>query len=1175
MTARDVRREILLDDPSNEDLFHGKGHERTADALVSAIKTFKNADRAIGLDGPWGSGKSSVVGIAERKLHQAHGNGKVKFHFFTFDIWKSQGSAFRRSFLEHLVAWAHVTFPKKSPKLLEIENKIKGKIREVDSNNQLNLDLYGIVVLLAVPFLPIYVLWTKSVFDSLVAAKQEDQFLYSWPMFLIYAFLAATFLAAYAKYKSQSPSGKSRLARFRLALSQTLLIGAKQYEHQKVTQYIRETDPNDFEFQSVLREILAAIQDDRSKVIVVLDNIDRLPPDEIGEYWALARSIFSRTHSENATERYSQITAIVPYDRRHIEVAADKDKGVDDSLTLLRKRELFSKTFDEVLNVAPPVMSNTREFFDQKIRVALPDFSDADALFRVYLIFNMLIDRGGGKATPRQVISYINEVSGLYFLHAGRVPLPTIATYLALQDKLEDHPAALADHATINVHLRSLAADKDLEKNLAAMLFNVEPELAFQLLLDGEIETAANSDSSDQLVALSKSPGFGVRVNDVFVANASAWRSSAKLALAISNFSDLLRVYEGEGASHLKKSTVAAFVDVSEIVLGPDTGLFQKLLTVCAPSDRRAVLEHLFAAVLRGLGSEKLDQAKGKAFLKFLSEATATVASVDQSIQITPSLKKVALPSNPAFLFGFATTAFTSSIKLNQLAKPILDLSSDPTFLEAIAIAQPVDCIPAFASFKSAAMISDEQWNAISTTVAQALVNANTDLDQFHEILPVLSASKSYTSIQKLKDVDLTDMFANAAFYKNLHGAYSDDLGDVGISHTIFLIGDLFVSGKLPQPLQTLPNNQRVAGAQEEFAWFNKFLTGELPLVIEQLDVLVDRLTTHYRIPRWAAYGTTQPDNKLIPLVVGSAFSRQTLPWISATDLLKLYPYIKRALGTELQNALPKLADKIGADDLPKIAVGDFPAGILVETGEFSQSEWKLLHERADALLNEITTGGWLDSFSSGDENLKLLSEKAESSGYIPTSTALKDAFLQLVLGTLNGSITKVPNADYDTIMSVIDKGYHLEFYRMIREEIKSTTIETISEAIRLFPSILRGVIQKGEKSRQEKENLVRYVLRPALEGGIIPVTDAFLELKRSIVGDFIRVSDDSVRASMEPALRLFSTAQRGNYEYVRRVGELVQGKKAKSFFERFWSMNGDVEDDDAAPAHEAQQTKS
>lgn len=1159
MTTKEIRRQILLDEPSNQDLFHGKGHERTADALVSAIKAFKNADRAIGLDGPWGSGKSSVVGIAERKLQQTNGNGKVKFHFFTFDIWKSQGSAFRRSFLEHLVSWAHSSFPKKSPKLLEIENKIKGKVREVDSNNQLNLGLYGIGVLLTVPFLPIYVLWTKSVFDGLIVAKQENQFLSSWPMFLLYAFLAVTLLTAYVKFKSESAGGKSQFARFKLALSQTLLIGAKHYEHQKVTQHIRETDPNDFEFQSVLREILSIIQDDRSNVIVVLDNIDRLPPNEIGDYWALVRSIFSRSHSNNAAGQYSQITAIVPYDRRHIEIA-DKSENTDtSSLTLLRRRELFSKTFDEILNVAPPVMSNTREFFDQKIRVALPDFKDPDALFRVYLIFNMLIDRGGGKATPRQVISYINEVSGLYALHIGKVPLPTVAAYLALQDKLDEQPAALADQATIDQHLRSLAADDDLEKNLAAILFNVEPDLAFQLLLDGQIEAAANSGSPDQIVTLSKAPGFGVRINDVFVANVSAWQSSGQFATAMSNFSDLLQAYSGEGASHLKKSAVGAFADIAGISLGRDATLFQKFLIVCDPSDRRTVFENIIGAALRGLGSDKLDQAKGKQFLKFLSDIVVTVTSVDPSMQPGSTLKFVVLPPNPAFLFGFAVEAFDAPVQMSQVSKPVLDLSAEAEFLETMALTQTSECIPAFASFKKAGIVSDDQWSATSAVLATSLIDESIGLDQFHERLAVLSLTRSYISILKLKDDELNNMLADASFYRGLHAAYAEDTTDVGIAHAIFLASEIFLAGKLIQPART----QRTAAVDVEFGWFNELLTGDISLSQEQLDVLVDRLTSHLRVPRWIAYGNAHPENTLAQAIVRVACGRSPIPWIGTLDLLRLYPYIKATLGSEFKAALTKLGTKVAENDLPKITVASFQPGILVDTKDFSQSEWKRLHDRAEALLDEITADDWLGHLSTGDPTFALLVAKANSSGFLPKSTALKDALLQFVVGTLNGSITGPPRSDYDILLRVIDTGYHLDLYRAVRESLKSTSVGSLSIALQLFPLIFYNLVTMGEKSKQEKEHLIRYILRPGLEGGLKPVTDAFLALKRTTVAEFIRASDSSVQASLEPALRLFMNSQRGNYSYFQKVGELVQGKKRKSFLEKLWSADFSEETDD------------
>jgi len=51
----------LKDAPSNEDLFSGGGHNRTADALVQGLIELSNEDGALGLEGEWGSGKSTVV----------------------------------------------------------------------------------------------------------------------------------------------------------------------------------------------------------------------------------------------------------------------------------------------------------------------------------------------------------------------------------------------------------------------------------------------------------------------------------------------------------------------------------------------------------------------------------------------------------------------------------------------------------------------------------------------------------------------------------------------------------------------------------------------------------------------------------------------------------------------------------------------------------------------------------------------------------------------------------------------------------------------------------------------------------------------------------------------------------------------------------------------------------
>ncbi len=92
--SKKVDRRIIQDEPSDKDLFNGGGHERTAHSLSKAIVRFDRGDSAIGLEGSWGSGKSSVVEMAARKLAEKNGKGKKTYNFFTFDIWKSPGLRF-------------------------------------------------------------------------------------------------------------------------------------------------------------------------------------------------------------------------------------------------------------------------------------------------------------------------------------------------------------------------------------------------------------------------------------------------------------------------------------------------------------------------------------------------------------------------------------------------------------------------------------------------------------------------------------------------------------------------------------------------------------------------------------------------------------------------------------------------------------------------------------------------------------------------------------------------------------------------------------------------------------------------------------------------------------------------------------------------------------------------
>lgn len=1165
MVEEIILRNILIDIPSDEDHFHGKGHDRTAAALADAIRNFKSADRAIGLDGPWGSGKSSVVGIAQRKLKEATGNGRVKFHFFTFDIWKSQGSAFRRSFLEHFISWAKATFPEKKSSLTEVESNIRGKVREVDSDNQLILDWYGIVILLSVPFLPIYILWTKAEFDDYRKIVDGPSFLSSWPMFLIYAFLILTAIQAIWKYRKLASSGRfasvsGRSAKLRSVLSRTLLISAKQYEHQKVTQYIRETDPNDFEFQSVLRDILSKVQEKNSRVILVLDNIDRLPTKEIDEYWALVRSIFSRTHSDNFANSNNHITAIVPYDGRLIE-STFKEKERPNQ-TSLRSKEIFAKTFDEVLSVSPPVMSNTREFFRGKLKEALPGLSDDDAQFRAYLVFSSMVDNDGGRATPRQVISFINELTSFYVLHEGRIALPTVAVYLAVQDRLEANPRELSNGAVMDERLRSIAADKELERNLAALLFNVEPELAFQVLLDNEIKTALIANTPSPLLLLSEAPGFDDRINEVVSSNAKEWQSSGVFSWAVSNLSDILQTHQGDSVRHLRKTLVEQFRTMASVHLGRETSKYLKLLKICDRSDLQSVVEHLLAAIVSGFASENLDQIKGQEFSRFVASTHDTLAELNEVSLLDAAMKQTALPSNPGFLFGFGSQHQPAGITIGKFAEPRLDLSSDTSFLETVSLAQPYDSVAAFAQFKAVSMLTDDQWISIGTTLVTSLSEKTfEDYETFEGQLTLLCNVWTYITHGNKVKVELSKLFASSTYYEELHGAFGQDIEHDALAHAVVLAADLYFANGLSAPTKVHPNGTRTSSSTE-FNWFIQIMDGTTNLEAEQYRIIAEQSARSLRMPTWLSYGNAHPGNTLVENTIRAGFGLERLPWLSTAALLSNYEYLKRVLGASFGAVLARIGPAFNAKSFEKVGYDAIPAGILPDTASYADTVWKPLHDRIDIILDEVSVSAWGGHLAAGDRVCKLLSEKINSSGYIAKEAEFRQTLVKFILSVLEGSVVPENETfDYEPILSAVDQGYHANLFREIRENIRTGSSESLANASKAFPNLLENILQSTDRiTKVEKDNIVRYLLCPALEGRIRTALDSFVSLGRSRVSDFIKSSEQSTQEMLEPALKQFS--EDPDREYVRKIGELVQGKKAaRSWFSFMWGSPPSSED--------------
>jgi len=97
MTEHDDLKVVLLDDsPSDTDSFGA--HSRVARAIEELVKSDTPGGKVLGLQGGWGSGKTTVTRLLRARLSADENHG-----FISFDTWAHEGDPLRRTFLEYTI----------------------------------------------------------------------------------------------------------------------------------------------------------------------------------------------------------------------------------------------------------------------------------------------------------------------------------------------------------------------------------------------------------------------------------------------------------------------------------------------------------------------------------------------------------------------------------------------------------------------------------------------------------------------------------------------------------------------------------------------------------------------------------------------------------------------------------------------------------------------------------------------------------------------------------------------------------------------------------------------------------------------------------------------------------------------------------------------------------------
>lgn len=387
MSSNIIKPKFLSNVPIGDDLFEGKSQEKIG-TVIAEILTNENF-QIIGIDGAWGTGKSNLVKIVEKKL--------PNFNFFMYDVWGHQEDDQRKAILVELTEY----ISEERANIVKDKSKWRSKLKillskekEVTTINRPYLSVGFIFSLFSIIYVP-----TVNVFkDTLVDFLEVKQIFYklllvTLPLFIVLGIYIFNLICSWVKKKGFWNS-------FKLASQKTFQVYTNKQEEETKIETISENEPSVKDFRSWMKEIdndLGA-----KKLILVFDNFDRLPKRHI-------LSIWSSIHIFFAEEKYKNIKVIIPFDRLHIKNAFKDLNGSNEESDYAN--DYINKTFDLVYRVSQPILSDWKVFFKSRWKDAFENIDEVEFIkvLQIYEIYKQSI-------TPREIIACINEIVSIKLL---------------------------------------------------------------------------------------------------------------------------------------------------------------------------------------------------------------------------------------------------------------------------------------------------------------------------------------------------------------------------------------------------------------------------------------------------------------------------------------------------------------------------------------------------------------------------------------------------------------------------------------------------------------------------------------------------------------------------------------------------------------------------------------
>ena len=463
---------FLQEHPAKKDEFEG-AHEQIAESLADLVSSEKTAPCMIALEGGLGSGKSTVLKILEEDKTKSS-----NFEVFVFDCFKYQNGPIRRAFIERFYLFIEdciSTFygckDKKLDELEALKLRATGRLDETKGSDEFHLSRW---TLLFTSFLPLSG-------AALIVLGNNYSHLHILIFILLILVAAAPVVQVLLGWLGKRLSWKN--------LSMVLPdISFKTGKRTSKTMILSTTEVTSIDLAKYYEEFLELLPSEK-KIIIVLDNIDRLDVENLFDVWA-DMEIFSGEYGGKPH------WVIVPYAPEQLHHAFEEKYKNSENKKL--PEEFINKWFTLRYRVPDVLLSDWRKYFIRNWKYTFSD-ADKEECDKALLLFRR--NRTNPQdISPRNIKHFINEIavyqSSTVEENINRL---VIVVYRLLIDSYEADLLALFQNSSSDIRL-IYEVDNDWQKSMAVLHHNVYRERAQQIILYEPMKEAINNRSSEDFI---------------------------------------------------------------------------------------------------------------------------------------------------------------------------------------------------------------------------------------------------------------------------------------------------------------------------------------------------------------------------------------------------------------------------------------------------------------------------------------------------------------------------------------------------------------------------------------------------------------------------------------------------------------------------------------------------